>query len=134
MIVVDASVWVSYLLPQDSHHIASEVWLDGYVKGGGQIVAPALLLAELAGAVARRTGDVALARQLINALTNLPELTLVALDHSLSLTAAQLAADLKLRGADAFYVALAQVLQIPLFTWDQEQLTRTTKIIQTRTP
>ncbi len=134
MMVVDASVWVSYLLPQDSHHTASESWFDGYIKGGGKVAAPTILLAELAGAVARRTGDIALARQIITAIINLPELNLVAIDHSLSLAAAQIAADLKLRGADSFYIALAQALQIPLVTWDQEQLTRPNKIIQIQTP
>lgn len=133
-VVVDASVWVSYLLPQDSHHAASEAWLDGYISGGGKVAAPMLLLVEIAGAVARRTGDITLARQTITTLANLPELSLVELDRSLSLTAANLAATLALRGADTLYVAVAQVLKAPLITWDHEQLTRTGQLIQTRTP
>jgi predicted nucleic acid-binding protein len=134
MIVVDASVWVSYLLPQDIHHFASEAWLDGYIQGGGKVAAPMLLLVEIAGAIRRRTGDMTLARQAIGTLANLPELSLVELDQSLSLTAANLAATLALRGADTLYVTVAQALQAPLVTWDQEQLTRAGQLIQTRTP
>ncbi|CAA9315995.1 MAG: hypothetical protein AVDCRST_MAG93-5498, partial [uncultured Chloroflexia bacterium] len=42
----------------------------------------------------------------------LPNLILVPLDEDLANSAAQLAADLKLRGADAVYIALAAQLSL----------------------
>jgi predicted nucleic acid-binding protein len=48
--------------------------------------------------------------------------------------AARCALDLRLRGADAVYVAVAHSLQVPLITWDREQLTRAAGRIAVRTP
>ena len=132
--VVDASVWVSSLTPGEVHHAASQRWLAAHLAAGGQVVAPTLLLVEVAGAVARQSGDIALGRQAINLVLSLPVLYLVALDRQLSFSAAQLAADLHLRGADAVYVAVAEFVGIPLVTWDHEQLTRIGSRIIAHTP
>lgn len=53
MTVTDASLWVSRFLPDDSFHAASRVWLENSVGAGLPLFAPASLLAEVAGAVAR---------------------------------------------------------------------------------
>jgi predicted nucleic acid-binding protein len=50
--VVDASVVLSHLVPHDIHHATNRAWLTRHVDGGGLVVAPVLLLAEIAGAVA----------------------------------------------------------------------------------
>ena len=65
MIVTDASVWVSHLITQEVHHAVSRRWLTAVVHSRSIIAAPALLLAEVGGAVARRTGDAALGHQAI---------------------------------------------------------------------
>ena len=59
---------------------------------------------------------------------------LMSLDSNLAQTAARLAADHALRGADSVYVALALELGLPLLTLDQEQLTRTGNIISASRP
>ena len=41
---------------------------------------------------------------------------------------------LRLRGADATYVAVAQRLDLPLITWDREQLERASRLITVRSP
>ena len=56
------------------------------------------------------------------------------MDEKLVRTAAGLAADYGLRGADAVYVALAKQLNLPLATWDREQLQKASGIIKTQTP
>ena len=119
-VVVDASVWVSRLVPDDLFHTASRRWLTQHNLDGGQLVAPALMPAEVVGAISRRTGNPALATRALNHLLQLPGLRLVALDRRLGKAAAQLAAEVGLRGADAVYAALAQHLSIPLVTWDEE--------------
>lgn len=134
MVVVDASVWVSRLVSRDVHHDTSRRWLEQYTEQGGRIVTPALLLPEVAGAIARRTGESKLANRVVNQLQRLPHLQLVAIDQRLGQAAARLAANLGLRGADAVYVAVAEQLMIPLLTWDNEQIAKAGERVQAFTP
>ena len=124
MYVVDASVWVSRFALNDVHHEPSYSWLEGTVIRGELIVAPALFLAEVAGAISRRTGRPELAAQAVDLLEQLPNSRLVAIDPQLARHAALLAGEHRLRGSDSFYVALAQQLRFSLVTWDREQAER----------
>ena len=132
--VVDASVWVSRLVASDINHTASHKWLEAHVAGGGLMVVPVIVLAEVGGAISRRSGQPRLGRQAIESLLRLRALRLVAVNRALGEAAAHLAADLALRGADVTYVALAQQLSLPLVTWDSEQLARAAKIVVAYTP
>jgi len=134
MRVVDASVWVGRLVDTEAHYAASRRWIEVYLARGGQMVAPMLLLAEVAGAVARRIGDKALANRATEALLAVPNLRLVPLDAQLGQASAQLAADLGLKGADATYVAVAHLLGVPLVTWDRQQGERAAERIAVYTP
>ena len=60
---VDASVWVSSLAPQDTHHVTTKAWLSQRLAGGDTLIIPSLALAEVAGAISRRTGLVAQERR-----------------------------------------------------------------------
>jgi predicted nucleic acid-binding protein len=119
-VVVDASVWVSRLVTDDVFHTASRRWLTQHTQAGGQWVAPALMPAEVVGAISRRTGKHELANRALKHLLELPGLRLVAVDRRLAKAAAQLTASAGLRGANAIYAALAQHLSIPLVTWEDE--------------
>lgn len=132
--VVDASVWVSRLVPHDVHHVTSRAWLETHVTGGGLIVGPTLLLTEVAGAISRRTGMPRLAKRAIETLLRLDSLRLVPVDGELALAAARMAGDLSLRGADAVYVATAHHVNMPLVTWDVDQRERAARIITVLTP
>jgi predicted nucleic acid-binding protein len=132
--VVDASVIVSRLVPHDVHHEASRRWLSRHVAEGGLLIAPALLLPEVAGAIARRTGESRLASRAVEAVLRLPQLRLVPVDDALARTAARLAGQLRLRGADALYVAAAAALRLPLVTWDMEQRNRGTPLVDVLLP
>lgn len=123
-VVVDASLWVARLIAQDVFHSAVRAWMDAHRQEGTRFVAPALLLAEVAGAISRRTGDAGLARQASERLDRLPDLQLVEMNGGLLTEAAHLAADLGLRGADSTYVAVASRLRIPLATLDDDQRQR----------
>lgn len=133
-IVVDASVWVSRLVEGDVHHARCRQWMDSQAAGGGLLVAPVLVLAELAGAISRRTNRPSLARQAVRGLQALPQLRLVSVDPPLADLAAGLAADHALRGADAVYVATASQLGLSLVTLDDEQLRRAKSIVATSSP
>ena len=134
MTVVDASVWVSRLAPQDIHHATSRRWLEAQAAGGDLLISPTLLLAQVAGALSRRTGQAELAHRAVQMLLRLKELRLVPLDSRLGRSAAQLAAEIGLRGADAVYVATAHHLDVPLVTLDREQQARAGRLIEVRSP
>jgi predicted nucleic acid-binding protein len=132
--VVDASVWVSRLVPQDIHHQVSKCWFERQATEGGMLVGPALLLAEVAGAIARRSGQGKLAEDAIQGMLRLPSLRPVSIDARLGGAASRLAARVGLRGADAIYVAVAHQLHSPLITWDLEQQETARGLIEVRTP
>src|SRR5690349_10413628 len=134
MIVIDASVWISHLLPADINHNTSRAWVQRYIAGGGELIAPVILLVEVGGAVSRRNLQPALGHQAVNQLLALPLLRLVAFNRRSANRAAKLAADLQLRGADALYVEVAQRLGAPLISWDSQQLSRAASLIQVYTP
>jgi predicted nucleic acid-binding protein len=105
-----------------------------HVSDGGLVIAPSVLLPEIAGAVARRTGVPRLAHRAVEAVLGLPARRLIAVDETLARTAARLAARLRLRGTDAIYVAAAATLRLPLMTWDVEQRERAARIIEVQRP
>lgn len=123
-IVLDASVWVSRLVPQDEFHETVKFWMDTQREAGVKFISPALLLAEVGGAIFRRTGDPILGKRAISQLESLPGLQLVEMDNELAREAATLAAELGLRGADSVYAAVAAQLDIPLVTFDIDQRER----------
>src|SRR5262249_31383549 len=64
--VVDASVWVSRFVTHDAHHAASVRWLAETTSVDGLLAAPALLLPEVAGPIARITKNPRLARRVVS--------------------------------------------------------------------
>jgi len=124
---------VSALVPSDVHHAASRSWLEQRAVDQ-LLVAPSLLLPEVASAVSRATGRPLLARRAVRLLSRLPALRIVAVDAELAEAAAQLAGDQRLRGADSVYVALAKQLSLPLVTWDLEQASRASEVIYAGAP
>lgn len=132
--VVDASVWVSRLVPGDVHHRAAVAWFDERDAGREFLVAPALMPPEVAGAISRRTRNARMAWRAVGYLLRLPDLRLAVLDEDLAARAARLAADLALRGADAIYVAVAERLGLPLVTLDAEQRRRAGGVVDVEMP
>lgn len=127
--VIDSSVWTGGLLDQDVHHAASRGWLAQFLATGGRPIIPTLALAEVAGAISRRTGNVSLGQNALAAVLATPGLYIVPLSRALGEEAARLAYTYRLRGADAIFVATARQLGTPLITWDQEILNRASPVI-----
>lgn len=134
MTVTDASVWVSRFLSDDAFHAASLEWLTGVIADERTVVAPASMLAEVAGAIARRTGKTRLGYEVVQRIRRVPSLQLVAIDSDLGNYAAEIASSYRLRGADAMYVAVAQRMQLPLVSWDREQIERAAGLIKASVP
>ncbi|HEX8231623.1 MAG TPA: PIN domain-containing protein [Chloroflexia bacterium] len=133
-VVVDASVWVSIIMQQDINHADSLSWWQRYVGSGGLILAPEILLIEVSAAVGRRTQQPHLATQAVEFLLRAAGLQLIPVDTPLILDAADLAGRLRIRGADAFYVATAHQKAIPLVSWDNDQLNRATVLTHAMMP
>jgi len=133
-VVVDASVWVSRLVPPDVHHVRTQRWLEREDRLGSLFVTPALALPEVSGAIARRAGEPRLAQQAVRRLLALPSLRVAVLDAKLAEHASSLAARLALSGADAVDVALADRLGMSLVSWDREQRARAASAIEVFAP
>src|ERR1051326_2080129 len=121
-IVVDASVWVSHLRPQDVHHDASHAWLERYTAAGNLLIASSFLSLEVAAAISRGTGDSSIGSEAVKTLQDFPAMYFISLDAALMQNAIDVATNLQLRAGDAIYVALAHALSLPLISWDKEQL------------
>jgi predicted nucleic acid-binding protein len=133
-VVVDASVWVSWLITQDANHVASRLWMERYITIGGLLVAPALVLIEVAAAISKQTGQIGRAKEVAKNLSSVRAMRFVPLDSMLVWAAIDVAADLKLRAGDTTYVAVARQLNIPLVSWDKEQLWRAGSLTRTYMP
>lgn len=133
-VVVDASVWVSRLVAQDSNHMAAVGWVNRHIRAGGTFVSPVLLAIKVAGAVRRRTGSSADFSSAVDALYTFGAMSLVSMDQALIAEATQLSSQPGLRGPDAVYVAVAKQLALPIVSFDTEQLTLPAHLIQTIRP
>jgi predicted nucleic acid-binding protein len=131
---VDASVWVNADSPAEPHQPHSRALIDLLFARGLPIVVPTLLPAEVAGAIARTRGDSQLAWDMAAALLVLPTVRWVALDDVVAARAAELAAQNRLRGADAVYAAVALEHHCELVSLDREHLTRLVAVVPTMTP
>ena len=116
-------------MSRDSNHAASLNWWRVYTTAGGILVAPELVLVEVAAALGRQTKQIAFAQQAVSYLYYTSQVQFVPMDIALLLDAADLAARLSLKGADAVYVATARLKAIPLVSWDREQLTRASSVL-----
>jgi predicted nucleic acid-binding protein len=134
VVVIDTSVWISRLLPTDSNHSLARNWIDQHLLNGGMLVAPVLLVTEVASATSRQTRRPSLAHRAVSRLYHLTGMSLVPIDQTLIDTATDFAADLGIRGTDALFVALAKQLNIPLVTFDSEQIQKPVGIIHTIRP
>jgi len=131
---IDASVFVSAVRLEEDHYTVSRKFLRQVQKGAMTMLCPTLVLAECAAAIARPTGDSALAEELIVLIENYPGLRLVSIDLPLARRAAQIATTYRLRGSDSIYVAVAEMFNATLITWDIEMQQRGSAVVQTLTP
>ncbi|MBI3264258.1 MAG: type II toxin-antitoxin system VapC family toxin [Acidobacteria bacterium] len=131
---VDASVFVNAFNPHEEGHAESLQILATIQEHGDPVIVPALLVPEIASAVARASDDSASALHYGNATAALQHLTLVTLTPAMARQAAQLAATHRLRAADAVYLAVARRYATTLVSRDDEQRTRGSGVATCQTP
>jgi predicted nucleic acid-binding protein len=134
MPIVDASVCGAFFNGRELQHVSSRIWFREARKRDEQVVAPVILLAEVAAALGRGLGDAGLADYAVGVLRSRRWIQLLPVTQALSIRAAKIAAEQKIRGCDAIYVALAQQLGMELVTLDGDQLDRGAAVVRTRTP
>jgi predicted nucleic acid-binding protein len=120
--------------PHEEGHAESLAILAAIQQGGDPVIVPTLLLPEIASAVARASNDDAGALQYANATAALPHLTLVSLTPTTARQAAELAANHRVRGADAVYLAVARRYGTTLVSRDEEQRSRGSAVVICQTP
>jgi predicted nucleic acid-binding protein len=123
-------------MQKDRAHERAKAWFARAVDERLVLHVPAVALAELAAAIARQTDRKRATRLAAEAVAVLVDSGTKVVDVSASLgsRAGQIAGTHRLRGCDAIYVALAELLGQPLVTLDVEQLERGAKIIETVEP
>ncbi|MGC9335976.1 MAG: type II toxin-antitoxin system VapC family toxin [Anaerolineae bacterium] len=131
---VDASVFLNAFNRYEAGHEQSNRLLRQMQDEAVPIIVPGLLLPEVAAAVARGRDDADLARGFAVQLSRLPHLILVPVDDRLAKQAADIAAQHRLRGADAVYASVALRFGSTLVTLDEEQRQRIGQVIPTRLP
>lgn len=134
MFTVDASVHLNALNPLEEGSSQSQAFLEALHRKPWPVHSPTLLLVEIAGAVARVENDPDRGVALSGAIHGLPGQTWISLDEVLAAQAAALAAEQRLRGADAVYAGVASRHGAILVTRDREQLERLPPIVPTMTP
>ena len=132
--VTDASFWVAIFVESDAHYAEASECLERALELRQAFHAPALALAEVGGAIARKTGDRQAAEIAVQYLVSRPWITLHHGSEPLSRGAARVAVECMLRGADATYVALAEHVGLPLITLDKEVYQRAPPVARILTP
>ena len=134
MAVIDASVYVALINAHEKDFARSWTWLERTRGDQEAILAPIILMAEVAAALSRGAGDPALAHRVVQQLERGGIVQLVPVTLPVALRAAAIAADYQIRGCDAVYVALADQRDDCLVTLDRQQLKCCAGIVEAREP
>jgi predicted nucleic acid-binding protein len=134
LLTIDSSVFVSRTRAREVGHPESAAFLQWVRATRPRLFIPTLAIPEVAAALSRTGSDREVAHSYALAIGSLPNTVLVALDDGVAQQAAALAAQHRLRGADAVFVAAAALFAAELVTLDSEQLERGAAVVQTHTP
>lgn len=119
MYTLDANVVARDLDPGDGEYAACHELIAQFDRQAIAVIVPRLLLAEVAGLARRLTRDPIRARLVVDAWRTFTHVRIVSLDDALIDTAAEIAADYALRGADVIYVAVARQYNCTLVSLDR---------------
>jgi predicted nucleic acid-binding protein len=134
MPVIGASVYIALINAHEDGHDDSWAWLEQAISAQEPVVAPVILLAEVAAALSRGMGDAWAAHRAVDQLQRSEVVELVPISQAMAERAATIAADHRIRGCDAVYTALADQLGERLITLDRQQLQRRGAGVVTQEP
>ena len=134
LLTIDASVFVAAYRKGEKENVSSRALLRHVREAGIPLIEPMLLQVEIAAALARAGEDSVWATDYAERVTAFPGMTLCPLDEDAAQRAVHHAAEGRLRGMDAVYVATACRFGASLVMLDREQLTRAPKAVNACTP
>lgn len=134
MAVVDASTIVGLFNARDSNHAACLAWFREAIAAGEPLRAPVTVLAEVAAAISRGTGDRQLARDVAAQVQHSALFEFLPVALPLAERAVAMAADHRLGAGSALCLAVADTLNDRLITLDVELLRKGPDIAETMRP
>lgn len=133
-VTLDANVWLSAVSPREVHHVVCRSVLQALLRNRTTFVQPELFVVEVAATVARRSRDRAEALRAAREALALPGIRVVPGGDAFAMAAVGAAASCAVRGADAVYLATAQLHDTLLITLDAELHARGAQVAQTEMP
>ncbi|MCP4416128.1 MAG: type II toxin-antitoxin system VapC family toxin [Chloroflexi bacterium] len=134
MTVIDASVYIALVNEDELGFSVSWQWMQTIQSSRVRLAAPAIMIAEAAAAISRGKGDIVHARKIIWRLQHSRLIEFWPISLTLAHRSAEIAADYRIRGCDAVYLALAEQLGTDLVSLDRQQVARGTAVVPTRHP
>lgn len=134
MYCLDASVITNSEIENEKFHEYSKKLMQKIKERGITVIVPEIVLPEISSAVARGTDDAEKALKFVKELRQIPNFVFIPIDRELADLASKLAAEYKLRGCDAIYVAVASSFNAKLISLDDQQRERATECIEAETP
>ena len=128
-LVLDANVLVASFIESESFHDRGKIYIDNLESGEYVFHVPMLVIVEVLSALGRRSQGnrqamVSRAQQSLDVWEQSGKVVLYPLDRNRMERAVAVAQRHRLRGADAVVASLAEELDMPLKTFDNEILSR----------
>ena len=120
MVVIDASVWVSWFNKDDKFHEHAKSIFRSLALNEETICIPAIAFTEVAGVMKRTTKDDNLAWGAVYYMKDM-ELDVITDFDKLEPLATEMAIKYSVKGMDAYYLAVAELTKSKLYTFDQQQ-------------
>ncbi|MDD3245381.1 MAG: PIN domain-containing protein [Methanosarcina sp.] len=117
------------LRKQEKSHLAAKDVLRKVKDGSHIAIEPYTVLIEVTAALKRRTGSKELALRVRNDLLAINTISFMGLDAESAADAAEIAAEIGVRGMDAIVIQVAKEFDIPLVTLDQEMLEKAKLVV-----
>ena len=133
-LTIDASVFIARHIESEIHHTSSVEFFNKLAQAQMKSFCPGIVITEVVASIARITGDSTMIAFAQNHVESVPGINMIGLSNLRCRDAATIAANCRLRGADALYVCIAKEFGTTLITWDQEMLTRASNAVTTMTP
>jgi predicted nucleic acid-binding protein len=134
MYCIDASVFINSEIEGEQFHEYSAKLMQNIRERGITIIVPEIVPPEISSAIARGTDDPENALEFVKELKQIPNIVFVPIDMELTEESARLAAQYRLRGCDAIYVAVAFMFSARLISLDKQQSERAAECIEVATP
>ncbi|MGB2728681.1 MAG: type II toxin-antitoxin system VapC family toxin [Halobacteriota archaeon] len=134
MYCTDASVITNSQIEHEEFHEYSKKLMQIIKDREIIVVIPEIALPEIASALVRGTDSAEKALTFVDELKQLPNFIFIPIDRELAELASKFAAEHRLRGCDAIYVAVASLFNAKLISLDKQQRERASDCIDALTP